>query len=357
MRNCLINHIDQKIFLIVIMAIFSSCSSTTDIISSKGDGSIASLEKIDIRREQQWLLIRGENKSNPLILYLHGGPGVPEMPFIRHFNSELERHFIVVQWEQCGAGKSFHRNIAENRMKIDQFVKDAHELTLYLLNRFHKDKLILVGHSWGTIIGIHLIQQYPEFYEAYVGIGQVVEPDQGEKISYRYCMDQALEAKNEKAIKSLEKIDHPEYLRIRGNKKWYDQLMIQRKWLTAFGGVVYGKSDLKTYIKIYRKAREYNLFDMIRLLKGSKFSNKLMWPEIIKVNFQESAEKLLVPLYFLQGKHDFNCPTVLVEKYFDELEAPEKELIIFENSAHNPQYEESERFNSWMIAKFKNLEN
>ena len=194
------------------------CSTTKPIKDSlTPEKPLASLEYIKLGGVKQCILIRSHNKNNPILLYFHGGPGTSELPLIRHFNNELEKYFTVVYLEQRGTGKSFNKKIFDDSLNIDQFVYDGYELSKYLLKRFNKEKLILVGHSWGTIISTKLALKYPEMYYSYVGIGQVVNMQKGEQNSYAYALDKALESNNQKAIKALKKINVPSYLTISNN--------------------------------------------------------------------------------------------------------------------------------------------
>ena len=141
--------------------------STAPIRDREGDlvlDSVASLEKVQIGGTQQWILVRGEDVSNPILLWLHGGPGASQMPVARYFSADLEKYFVVVHWDQRGAGKSNPRDFDESTMTFQQFIDDGHELTLYLKQRFNKQKIYLLGHSWGTMPGIKLAQAYPEDY-------------------------------------------------------------------------------------------------------------------------------------------------------------------------------------------------
>ena len=145
--------------------------------------SITSLEKITLGGIKQTILIRGHDTKSPILLFLHGGPGFPEMDIAYKFQRKLEEHFIVVNWDQRGAGKSFSKKIPRESMTIEQFISDAHELIRFLRERFDKEKIYLVGHSWGTTLGLLLTQRYPELFFAYVGIGQVVNALESEQIS------------------------------------------------------------------------------------------------------------------------------------------------------------------------------
>lgn len=321
-------------------------SKTPKIKGSNGQvkpNSIASLEKVRIGGLSQSLLIRGHDTSNPLLLMLHGGPGVPDMPLAYKFNRTLEEHFIVVNWDQRGAGKSFSKKIPKESMTINQFISDGHELIQYLLTRFQKNKIYLLGHSWGTILGLLLIDRYPDLFYAYIGAGQVVYMLENEIISLKFVRSVAEEKSNKKALKELQKI-HPPYA---DNLKNLD---IQRKWLRRFGGILHGKKSYWSLIKIGAGAPEYSLKDFFNYIRGGRFSTKVMWHEVQDINFFDQLPEVQVPVYFCVGRHDYNTPFELVQRYFDQLRAPKKKLIWFEESGHAPYVEEPEKFDNLMIS-------
>jgi pimeloyl-ACP methyl ester carboxylesterase len=331
------------------MKIFSFPSTAKIIDSQTSELAVASLEFIKLNGAKQCLMIRGHNVNNPIILYIHGGPGTPELPLIRHYNSELEKKFTVVYWEQRGAGKSLRNIFNNDDLQISQFVDDGYELSKYLIKRFGKEKIFIMGHSWGTIISVKLIVKHPELYFAYAGIGQVVCAKNGEELSYKYALAKAVESKNQKAIKELQRINNPPYLTIDNNKNWYKQLMTERKWLTYFGGVLHGQKNFNSLIKIYLQAAEYSLLDVARFAIGSSQSLKKLWPKMLETNLIDEGTDFKIPIYLLEGKFDYNCPTELAFDYFEKITAPKKEFILFEESAHNPNFEESVKFNNKII--------
>ncbi len=339
-----------------IMALFGCSSKTEEITTSQTpDKALTSMEYVELGGVKQCLLIRSHNTDNPILLFVHGGPGTTEMPLIRYFNSELEKHFTVVYWEQRGTGKSYSKSVFSGDLSINNFIEDGYELSKYLLKRFKKEKLFLAGHSWGSIISAKLAISHSELYYAYVGIGQDVYPLKGEQLSFQYSLSKAIESNNRKAIRELEEINIPNYLTIENNPKWYEQLKIERKWLTYFGGVIYGQKDYNQYTRIYLKTSEYSLFDMVKFALGSVSSLKCLWPEIMKINLLNGYTDFKIPVYFIQGQYDYNCPTELVKEYYEKITAPKKEILIFEKSAHNPNFEENKKFNDWIIEEFKNL--
>jgi len=145
---------------------------------------IAALEKVTLGDAEQSVLIRSENTDNPILLFLHGGPGTSELTLNRRNTRVLERSFTVVNWDQRGAGKSYRAGRDRSRMHISQFVADAVDLSIHLAHRFGREKVTLVGHSWGSVIGMLAVSRRPDLFDAYVGIGQVSNAAEGERISY-----------------------------------------------------------------------------------------------------------------------------------------------------------------------------
>ncbi len=309
--------------------------------------SIASLEKVKIGGIDQWIIIRGHDKNYPILLFLHGGPGSNEGFFAYKFQRDLEEHFIVVNWDQRGAGKSFSKKIPKESMNIEQFILDTSELIKLLLNRFNKKKLYLVGHSWGSILGTLVVSRYPEIIQAYIGVGQVVNILENEKVSYQFTIDQAKKLGKKKALKQLKKLEpYPEKDITDANT-----LKKQRKWLTKFGGVIHNETNWWSYIKIALGSPEYSLKDMIKFVRGSKLSIEAMWEELFEIDFPSQITELKIPIYICMGRYDYNTPFELAEKYFNQIKAPKKEFIWFENSAHMLHIEEAEKFNDLLINK------
>lgn len=324
---------------------FRSTPQFTDNDGRVIEGSIAVFEDVELGGQKQTLLIRGKNINNPVLLYMHGGPGSSELPLVRHFNAALEDYYTVVIWEQRGAGMSYSPFIDDRTMTIDQFKADAHELVLLLRNRFHKEKIYLVGHSWGSFLGLSLAQKYPMLFHAYVGIGQDICFAEGEKISMRYVLQKAEESNNRKALFELQSIkEYPS-----SAKGWLADVSTQRKWLGRFGGIMYGKEGMGSLFAIDRP-QEFGIFDFIPFALGSYYSLRKLWPQILDSgDFRISAQRIDVPVYLVTGRHDYNVPFELTEEYYNKLVAPRKKLIWFEKSAHMPNFEEPDKFNRLMI--------
>ena len=312
----------------------------------KDGKSIASLEKLTIGNSVQWVLIRSENTKNPILLFLHGGPGTSELTLNRKNTRTLERYFTIVNWDQRGAGKSYAAAGDGSRMVIDQFVSDIIELTQYLEKRFGKKKITLVGHSWGTAIGVLAVAKRPDLFNGYIGIGQMSDVTEGETISYEWTLRQAGLAKNARDVEKLMEIGRPPY-----SGDWRAKFMSQRRILGKYGGEYYG-SRVGAFGVVFRSlllSTEYTLMDRFNYFRGIFGSVKLLFPQLLKVNLFGLVPELAVPVWFMLGRHDYEVPSVLSEKYFNALEAPSKELIWFEKSAHLPNTEERELFNGILI--------
>lgn len=317
---------------------------------SKENNRIASLEPINIGGVEQWISIRGNSSSNPVILMLHGGPGACDMCMWKDYGAELEKHFIIVTWDQRGAGKSYKSSVPKEKITIEQFISDTHELVTTLMKRFNKEKIYLHGHSWGSILGIKTILKYPELFYAFVGTGQVINSSITEKIIYNFALTKAKALNNSEAINELEAIGAPPYNR----KDSFGKSSINDKWFAEFNGYYFKGGFNEDYVKHIMAAKEYTMEEKKNFSQAMLNSGKLLFNELESINLIKEAPKLEIPVYFMIGRYDFqNLPYEKnpIENYFDILEAPKKELVWFEESAHFPQFEESNKFNELLISK------
>lgn len=346
-------------FIIIVLIWLKSASQgeTEAIKDQRGntiENSIAEVIKVPIGGIEQYIIIRGKSLDNPVLLMLHGGPGSPQAHLNLLHNKELEDHYIVVNWDQRGAGASYYDDIPEETMTIKQFVDDTYEVSNYLKDRFNKEKIVLLGHSWGSFLGMHTIFTYPDAYYAYVGIGQVSDQRKSEDLSYEWVLKMAKEANNEKALSDLTSIGAPV------NGVYKDPLkgiQLQRKWVTEYGGAAYGKTS-KDFFEVMLKPlfsfREYELKDKFNYVKGMQFTQTLIWSEMLNQQLVDVVDSVQVPIYILHGKHDYQTVYSLSKTYIDSLYAPKKEFITFENSSHLVPYnQEIDKFHNIMINKVR----
>ena len=310
--------------------------------------SIATLEKIPIGGCGQWVLERSEDVSNPVLLYLHGGPGTSQLTSNRRNTRHLEKYFTVVNWDQRGAGKSYRAISDAGKMNIDQFVADTRELTVYLLAKFHQERLVLAGHSWGSVIAALTVSKYPELYHCYVGIGQAARMEQGEAVSYRWTLEQATKHRDRRAAAALVTMGPPPY-----QGDWRKKTVTQRRYLARFGGEVLASRNgaAGLVVRSLLFSREYTLGDRVNYFRGILGSMRLLWPELLQVDLFETVPEFSVPVFLMEGRSDWECPYEIAESYFDWIKAPSKELIWFDRSAHLPNSEERDLFNEVMVTK------
>lgn len=332
--------------LVIILWIKSpgTADPVADINGNPIPKSISTIETVTLGEIEQYLIIRGADSSNPVMLYLHGGPGSPEIAFMKETNQAIENDFVMVYWEQRGAGKSYSKDIPQGSMNLDQFIADTRELSEMLAKRFNKEKIYLLGHSWGSFLGILTAYEHPELFHAYLGVGQVCYQYKGEQISYEWVKEQALQQNNKDDIKKLAEINFPDSLA--DVFVWKDFLLVERIYISKYGGgVTHEMTGMLPVIKMVLEAKEYTFKEKMNFMSGSLFSLEHLWLEVINKNLINDIDSLQVPVYIFQGVHDYQSPYVLAKDFFDQLKAPQKEFFTFENSAHSPMMEEVEKFN------------
>ena len=318
----------------------------------RGRTGLATLERVRIGDCDQWILARSQDVTNPVVLFLHGGPGTSQLTSNRRNTRHLEKYFTVVNWDQRGAGKSYRAIGDAGRMNIDQFVADTRELTLYLLAKFGQERLILAGHSWGSVIAALTVARYPELYHCYVGIGQVACMAEGEAASYRWTLEQARKHRDGRAIRALEHIGPPPY-----QGDWQRKTVTERRYVARFGGEVHasrnGASGLVLRGLLW--SREYTMADRVNYFRGILGSMRLLWPELLQVDLFQTVPEIKVPVFFAEGRYDRECPCEIAERYFESVTAPAKELIWFDRSAHLPNSEERDQFDHLMVTRVRPL--
>jgi len=317
---------------------------TNEILGEEGsipENPISELITIELGGLEQYILLRGSDQANPLLLWLHGGPGGAQMPLAHALDSQLEQEFVVVHWDQRGSGKSNHSGFDENTMTFDQFLSDANELVQYLKQRFHQDKIFLLGHSWGTQLGIELSKNYPDDFHAYIAVSQVVNHERATEIAHKWLQETISPDEAPDDFQLLNEIEipaskHSEYRKL-------------NRLTDKYGGSF--DVSLIQLVRIAARAPEYNLRDYLRLLDGMNRGGGPMHRDGIMggFNYMEQIPAIDIPVYFLIGNNDYNTPHQLVKEYFELLEAPQKELILFEHSAHTPFLAEPEKFSSTII--------
>ena len=258
---------------------------------------------------------------------------------------ELEKHFVMIYWEQRGAGKSYCKSECE--LSLDILIEDTKELAQILANQFSKDKIFIMGHSWGSLLGLMTIKKYPELFSAYFGIGQVTNQYEAEKSSLHWVIEQAKQNNDQKIVNKLEYLTLPS--KNSNVNEWDRYLRLHRKYLLKYGGTFHQKPDFVKILKNFLFASEYTIKEKIKIVPSAFFSLKKLWLDVLNTNLFDKVKSVDVPVYLFQGKYDYQVSTKLAKEFIKQLQAPKKEIFIFDNSAHSPNTEEYQKFNEIVI--------
>lgn len=349
----------QMLFLVIVVALFAGLvlgsqwtAHTPPILGEDGKplpGSIATMEKVRLGGVDQWLILRGQDVDKPVLLFLSGGPGGSEAARVFRFNADLEKHFVVVVWEQRGCGKSYPSIDPKADLTVDQYTSDIIELTNMLRDRFDEQKIYLAGHSWGSIIGVRAVQQRPDLFHAYIGSAQMVDVLETDRLIYQMMMDHSIETGDRQFVQTLEAQGEPPYL---GKNPI-------GPYSTLFGREysVYEYPNIKNedyrrdgdILLLMLKQPEYGWFDRVYYLLGLMNTFNAVYPQLQEMDLRLDATRLDLPVYLILGRHDMNNPYQIPEEYFNLLEAPSKQLYFFEDSGHGMIWEQADLFHEILV--------
>jgi pimeloyl-ACP methyl ester carboxylesterase len=283
-------------------------------------GPINSSEAVQIGGIQQWISVKGTNISHPVLLFLHGGPGNSAMSYADKFTSELQKSFVVVQWDQRESGKTAELNSSSMNMSVGLMEKDAIEMISYLKARFSQEKIYLMGHSWGGFLGLSIAANQPELLKGYFAISPMIHQTESERLSLQWMKNMALAKNNEQALKELALVNIP--------FQNSDQLYYHRSWLAKFMGT---KPPLKRFVESW-STKWLALFN-----------------EASRVNFFTLAPEISCPIYFFIGKKDYQTHFKVAEDYYKMVKADKKQLFWFEDSGHNLHVTEPKKLQDLII--------
>lgn len=306
----------------------------------------------------QWIEVRGQDVNNPILLFIHGGPGVAFIPMSGAFQEPWEKSFTVVQWDQRGAGKTYASNDLElqrKTMTVPQMEQDALNVANYLRTRFRREKIFVVGHSWGSILGLWLAHEHPELIYAYVGTGQVVDMQQNEVVAYKDALHEAHTRNNQQAVKDLDTIapyppPSPDSKKMAIARNWERDLLAQSPDAAGF-------LDIKRIITGIVSTPGYSLADDLGFFRGQMLSLNTFLPEVMKMDLNSLGADFRVPIFFFEGRYDPYCRPSLVVDYNKTISAPQKEVVWFENSGHFPFFEEQQKFKDELVERVLPLAN
>ncbi|MFN2253071.1 MAG: alpha/beta fold hydrolase [Candidatus Promineifilaceae bacterium] len=300
-------------------------------------GSIAALEKVKLGGVDQWLIIRGQDVNKPVLLFLSGGPGASEAARVLRFNRELEKHFVVVIWEQRGCGKSYPSLNPKTDVTVEQYVYDILELSDMLRTRFDEQKIYLVGHSWGTIIGVRAAQARPDLFHAYIGTAQMVDVLETDQIIYEMVLDHSRQTGDTAFVRALEAQGPPPY---------FGKSPI-KSYSTLFGReyAIYEVPNIKDeefrrdgdILMLMLKQPEYGWIDRAYYLLGLMNTFNVAYPQLQEMDLRQDATHFDLPVYMILGRHDMNNPSWIPEEYYNLIQAPRKALYFFSNSRYGAE--------------------
>ena len=323
----------RNLFIIFsILFFFNNCTGAQYSINTS---KVDTLMDVDLHGLKQKILIKSNDINNPVLLWLHGGPGTSEM-FITHYCMDsLINYFTIVHWDQRGTALSYNNKIKSTEISFNKILEDAVVLTKILKSTFNQDKIFLFGHSFGSVLGIHLIERYPDDYYAYIGMGQVIDDAISREITYKWLLN-----------KLSEDNDTTEILRIRENH------IVPRELINKYKGIYYKGISLFDVIKgspYYYEGYLDNYSKSTNFVRESMGKN----PSTYEKNIFNDILILKIPVYFFEGRHDriAACAPELVVEYYNKLVAPKKDIIWFEESAHHPNLDEPDKFQRMLIYK------
>jgi pimeloyl-ACP methyl ester carboxylesterase len=314
------------------------------ILDANGNRVVNSISEkifVKINGVEQGMFIRSADIAHPVLLFLHGGPAMPTYALEQRYPTGLEKDFTIVWWEQRGAGLSYSPDIPPETMKVQQIVADTVAVADFLRQRFGKEKIYLMGHSWGSFIGIQAAAQAPERFHAYIGVGQLINQLESEGLAHQYMLKISREQGNANMVRKLEAapfektVPLPEpYMALRDEAMHTLGVGTTRDMRSVISGIF-----VPTWID-----PEYTLLEKINIWRGKWSAHSVqLWNQVLKTDITVKVPKLDVPVFFFQGRHDYTTSYALAKAYLQQLQAPLKGFYTFENSAHSPQFEEPER--------------
>jgi pimeloyl-ACP methyl ester carboxylesterase len=305
---------------------------------------------------EQWIQIRGEDRNNPVILFVHGGPGTSTIPISSGWQP-WEKHFTVVQWDQRGSGRTYGAtgSVVAPTMTLERMAQDGIELAEYLRTYLHKDKIILVGHSWGSFLGVHIVKQRPDLFCAYVGTGQVVGRVTFEKsfeIAIARLQTAAQSANNTEALKELAPIVARPIMNP-------DNRLVAEKWSKALS---------LPSIEAFNPAGPVppafmpglSLVDLYNWNRGTMFSARYLRGNdgpMVQRNLAQLGAEFAIPMFFIEGVADYITPIEPAEQYFNSITAPHKEFVRFPGGDHFIPFDRPDEFLSELVARVWPLAN
>lgn len=296
-------------------------------------------EYVSINGIDQFLFHLGTKIDNPVMLFLHGGPGSSESLFTEAFQQKWEDKYTVVHWDQRGAGKTLSRN-PDKQPTIDLMLEDMLEVIHYLKKKYKKNKIILLGHSWGSVLGTVFIRSYPEEIAYYIGVGQVVSMLENEQIGYNKVKEVIRQANDQKSMKKLKSIgEYP------GETIVFDHVFLEKCKVIRKLQRKYQLDNESSFnnVRTIVKSPIFKFSDILAFLNINK-ANKLVYRYLGKFNLRVESRDYQIPIYYILGGNDWQVPYIIAQDYFNEIEAPRKMITIIPDAGHLTMMDQPDLF-------------
>lgn len=276
--------------------------------------------------------MKGSDRRNPVILFLHGGPGDAWSPFADVMFRGWDKDFTLVQWDQRGAGRTYGKTRAsiEPTMTMERMVKDGIEVSEFLKAHLSQKKIIIAGASWGSILGVHMAHARPDLFYAYVGQAQIVNERQNLAASYARVLELARRAGDQEAITALSAIGSPPWDSLR---KW----PIYRKWELKYQAELVTAppttDDISSEYASPEEVAQWHAADDFSFLH---FVRMDLSGELMQVDLPALGTEFSIPIFMIQGEQDLTALPELAKAYFDRIKAPRKEFYLVPGTGHEP---------------------
>lgn len=314
------------------------------LIDSKGkkyrSGISLLKEYLEINGAKQGLIIETANNDLPVLLVLHGGPGYPLYPMNKANNVELHKVFTVCYWDQRGTGMSYLSKEYKDQITLEQLTEDTIEVSKYLLSKYSKEKIYLMGHSWGTLVGSIAASKNPDLFYSYIGVGQIGYAKESERETYEFMLEKARLEGDDKAAAEIEKVGFND---LYYKNRYYN--IIRGRYLNKYGGgfLKEGYSIFQNLKDVFMN-RNYTLKEKINIFKGSALSSQSLSEVMATTDLTRIVTDIPIPVYIFHGKNDYMTTHTQALRFFNQLKSPRKKFFTFEHSSHAPFIEEKDRF-------------
>lgn len=353
----LIGTIVALLAVLILVIYINSGSSQNPFKDEAGNilpNSLVLQENKEINGVPQRLVIRGANINNPVLLRVHGGPGSNHNPdFSQMTGTDLEDIFVVCYWDQRGSGPAYTSETPDSTITLAQIIDDGIAVSIYLKERFNKDKIYLEGWSWGTAVGAYMAQKRPDLFHAYIGIGQMGDQLLSEQISYDFSLQKALEANDTVSISQLKAIGRPPYAT---NEEMIEAVTVERPISIKYTprGQPVGEEEEESELEFltefllnenitFKTKKEY-FFRVEEEEEEDTPGFKLLWPTCTNINLIRDVPELQIPVYIIQGEHDYSTVVSVAKAYYDSLKAPIKKWYLFDDCWHIPVFQNSQKY-------------